>query len=480
MRVLQIASMFMHIYFFKSNVARGDRKIDLDIIRAFNISILEMSDSETSEKKEKKGMSKKEKKETLEKKVFNYGSTEIKPDFGIEPFLPYKKKLEALYTDRKRYVVSFDLIGVSDKIANAIRRTIMGELPIKALTFDPVMVQTNAEFIIIDELLDRIQCLPLRQDVPDGTTLSVSAVNRGQDVDVLYSSSLNSEYVSKRFRLAELRPGNYLRIPEIKVVTGFGRDHSMFSLSNKYHYSNLDYMDVHVVNAKGNRLTKRILVQELFGLISPKSSVCSLEDKIALHRKRVLVIPNKDYRSLIDADEQAKIDVAKYDHVIVNTTDSADFLQERSSFVSSSTEFRMSFHLTGQIEPMLLLPMTCDNLRERLLHIKNDILGISTDEGSFGIVRIRVKPATFQHGEESVSVPMFELLVTDETHTIGEMLVTAIYERDPDIAFVRKRMDHPKDTRVYIDIIHPEARKILLDSIDDCISVFEKIKEESS
>src|SRR5208283_3893145 len=113
--------------------------------------------------------------------VQNYSISEVVPDFG-HVFEAHAKKLALLYTDRKTFVVSFDLIGVNPQIANAIRRTVMDELKIKALIFDSGTVKTHVDYIIIDELLDRISTLPIGQDIPEGTILSLSCVNGGSEV----------------------------------------------------------------------------------------------------------------------------------------------------------------------------------------------------------------------------------------------------------------------------------------------------------
>lgn len=403
----------------------------------------------------------------------NYEVVEVKPDFSLDIFSNYKKKLEEIYTDRKHFVVSFDLIGVNAQLANSIRRTILCELEIKALTFDVTTIKTNVDFLISDELLDRVQFLPIDQSISDDTILTLSALNQSDEIVPLYSSSISNNAVSKRFRLVELRPGNFLHIPEIRVIKGKGRDHSMFSLTNKYSFDNLDFMDVAFINAKGNRIRKRVMVTQLYKRLHPTlDKTPTIPDLRKLRYERVLVIPNKIFEAAIDSDERARIDVAHYDHVLINsdpTIDANEFLPEQSSFEAESQEFRMSFHLTNQIDPKTLISITCDNLITRLGIIQSLLL-----EGKHF-----TQPITVRHGDEQVTLDMWCMTVMNETHTIGELLVRHVYMCDPDIPFVRKFMNHPKDNRFTLQILHPNAADLAKDAIADCIKIFEQIQLSS-
>jgi len=419
-----------------------------------------------------------------------YSITKCVPNFDKGIFAPYKKQLENLFTDRKKFAVSFDLVGCMDKVANAIRRTIMGELDIKALTFDPTIIQTNVDFLIIDELLDRIHYLPISQTTPLDTVFSINAVNKGSEIQTLYSESItsnkseNEDVISKRFRLAELRTGNYLHIPKITVESGKGSEHSRFSLSCDYTFDNTDYMDASIINSKGNRIRKRILVSELFDLLhqkskSNKSSKNTRADRLMLLGKKILVIPNKDYEKLIDEDERVKIDLAKYDEILVNQDSNIkpeDFLQERSSFMSESSEFRMCFWISNQIAPEDLIPMTCDNLITRLNNILTAMHSLKGSIGAYDSIRVRSEPVNILHKEEMTTVDLWCLDIMNETHTIGELLVKQIYLLDPDIPFVKKHMDHPKDNQVTIQILHPDSLKLCINALETCIEDFVKIK----
>jgi DNA-directed RNA polymerase subunit L len=414
--------------------------------------------------------------------VKNLEIKELVPNFDIDVFRKYSTQLKKLWTDRKMYEISFDLIGVTDKIANAIRRTALTELDVKALTFDVSQIQTNVNFLIANELLDRIQFIPIKQDTPLDTVFSVSAVNNGGDREVLYSSSIVSagsggkNWIPQKFRLAELRPGEYLHIPNITVVSGKGCDNSMFSMTSDYCFNNLDYMDVAMINIKGNRLDKRVSVSEVANRIKELGLSPKKMSNEALAFKKVLVIPNRDYKKLISDEEQSKINLAKYDFVLVNPSNQDDnnWISERSSLVESSSEFRLKFYITDRIDPKLLLPMICDNMIGRLQTILD---GMKTNSG---IVSIRVDPVNIKHEQETITVNMWKMRLTGETHTIGHLIVKHLVMLDPDLPFARPHMDHPQDTNVTIQIIHSDPEKICRTVITDSIKTFTQIRDEST
>jgi DNA-directed RNA polymerase subunit L len=402
---------------------------------------------------------------------------EIVPDFSLAPFAKYSEQLKRLWTDRKTYEVLIDLVGVTDKIANAIRRTILSELTVKALSFEPSEVQTNVAFMIVDELLDRVMLLPIKQDCPDDATFSISIVNGGQEQETLYSSDISGDHaaaIPKRFHLAEIRKGEYLHIPKITIVRGTGFDHAMFSMTSEYSFHNLDYMDVAVVNIKGNRIDKRVAVAQVAKRLTEAKH--AVPDDLAF--KRILVIPNMDYKKLISEDEQTKINGAKYDYILTRPADSSEseqeWITECSSLTVASSEFRMRFNITDRIDPKQLIPMACDNLVNRLSGCLQDLDAPDNSKR----ISVRTNSVKFLHDGSSIVVDMWCMKIFGETHTLGHLLAKHILLQDPDLPFVRPWMDHPQDNNVTIQLIHSEPEKICRNAIASCIEIFGKIRDQ--
>lgn len=429
--------------------------------------------------------------------VERYAILKIEPKLDVEPFKQYTAEIKLLLSEREEHVVEIDLVGITESIANAIRRTAIEELELKALSFDTTTVQTNIDYIILDELFDRIHAIPIKQDIPDDAEISLNVFNNSNDngIQVVYSSDLvgaDKGKVPGKFQLAEMRPGNYLKIPRIFITKGYGNEDAMYGLTSNYFYDNLDYMDVMFINLNGNRITKRVRVADVL-------ERC-VEHKLkqtarGVWEKKILVIPDKNYEKLIKPHEQTKIAMAKYDITLRATTTGADkeYIAERSSLMSGSTEFRMKYYLGGQIDPEQFMTMVCDSLISRLVTVKtglesilagivggkaqktklvDDTSGIDTT----GRVVVTTRPVEVTHEDQKITVQCWNMTIFGETHTIGELIVFKIYELDPDVPQVKKKMEHPRDTQVTIEIIHPSASKLCMDAINACIKTFEQIK----
>lgn len=415
----------------------------------------------------------------MSKVVQNYHIKEIKPNLSTAPFADkHKKILEGLLTDRKESCVEFDLIGVNDKIANALRRTIIDELEVVALDFDPQELDTNDEFILRDEVRDRIRFIPIDQTLKEGSRLTLESMNKDpkNGIMTVYSSAIGNSKIPKKFRVAELKPGAYLRIPNIVVRRGTGRDDAMFSLSCDIFYDNLDYMDVHFINNKANILTRRVSVAELMKVMSKEGFSASAISKRALVNKKILVIPNPAFSNLLTDRDRKRVELAGYDYKVIFKNPGSE-LEAKSSSMVSSREFHMRVYLMGQIPPEDLLPTVCDNLINRLEVVKKGVEEFEkngTDPS--GIIDITSRMVVVRDDKLSSSnQTLTSIRIRGETHTLGEMLVSGIYFRDPGIMNIKKRMNHPSENQVFIDIIHPNPIRILKDTIDDCVAVLKNI-----
>jgi DNA-directed RNA polymerase subunit L len=423
-------------------------------------------------------VSKKNTKTINNKHLQNYKVTQLEYDLNVKAFAAIKDKIKELLPDRKEYRIDFDLVDVNDSIANAIRRTILDELEIKALTFETNTVSTNVDFLILSELLDRIELIPIRQNIPDDTVLSLMIINNTKEDAILYSGSIKggANYIPKKFRLAELKPGNYIKIPQIKIIKGYGRDHARHSLTCDYSFYNLDYMDVAFITNKGRRIKKYVAVDDVMNLIKKTYSkfTGTIDDVI---NSRILVIPNSAYTKIINEQEQNRINTFVYDFVLTNDKTSLsddEYLQERSSLLYSSRKFRMKYFISDQINPHEFLLMVCNNLINRLESILSILKNDEIDTNN--VLDVKTRPVNIRHENEKAIVDLWELCIYGETHTIGELIVKHIFEIDPEIPFVKKTMRHSRDDKIFIEIIHANPKKICIDAIKRCIEVFIAIK----
>ncbi len=407
--------------------------------------------------------------------VHNYKIVNNTINFDTESFKSHKEKLQLMITDRKECYIDIDLLGVTDRIANAIRRTLIMELDIKALNFDPSTVSTTNNYSIRDELLNRIVLIPLHQDVPDDAVFKISVINSTRSPMIVYSNSIEGEhnkYIPKKISLVKLPPGTYINIPEIRVIKDsyFKRNRVAYQLTGYIWYDNLDFKDVDFINQKCNRVTRRVRVTDLLSLF--KEQTGNTVDQSFIYGKRILIIPGSDMYTNLSTIDKDRIKNANYDYVFTNKKvfdPSIEYLKEYSSALSDSTDFRLRIFLKGNIEPNSVIPLVCDNIIMRLQKIITSITA-GTGHAICSEIQIPSLGGAYKN--------IFRLTIIGETHTIAEMISKQILVSIPSISLVKTHMNHPSDKQIMIDIIHTEAKKILLDVINSLIGIFQNIKSD--
>jgi len=401
----------------------------------------------------------------------------------ISPFDKYKDKILPLLPSKREQRIRFIITGVNTAIANAIRRTTISELKAKAFTFSISEIKTNNKEIILQELFDRISLLPVDQDTPLDTTysLAVKHSDTDQEYKVYYSSDLvqiggvklKQLPFSNMYRLAELRPGQYLEIPKISIEEGycFQENGAKFSITSNFKYDARDFLAVKFLNERGNIIDKMVKRDDLIELIRKHkistgdkvlSELVNLNKKAAgVYISKILVIPNKNYHKQIKGNVQKQI--TGFNLVIENKKEAekvgreADdlFLKEYLSEEANPSEYYMEFTTHGTVDPVALLEMTCDNLIERL-------------------GRLAVEENLYINKDNEKT----QIVIRGEDHTIGNLLTKTIYELDPSIGLINSNLEHPQIRLITINIKHANPLKIFGDAVKKLINDFGHIKSQ--
>jgi DNA-directed RNA polymerase subunit L len=376
------------------------------------------------------------------------------------------KVISLLPSSPDEKLVSY-ITNSSTSVVNGLRRTLNSELEAKALFFDISTIETNEPFIKPDELLDRISYIPIDQDIDDNATFTLRVANQDPRVENHIVKSKDITQVGGKkparpfretFRLAELQPGRYLRIPEIRVVRGRGFEHSKFSVTSDIEYRITDFMQVTWVNARGNFIKYWVKVSELLDLM--KKLKISLKDGASekIWEKRVVVIASKSYQNALRKRDLEHLKV--FDYVVENpevieikAMDSdRQFLRTYSSTEASPKDFRLAFRTFGNIDPVELWKRGCRDIIARIDLVYNLLQNFIKEKDVSGIL----------HVQEDAEKTQIQL--KGEDYTIGYLVIQTAYELDSS-AFVNLHTEHPLNRSIIINIKHPQALKLVGDAL---------------
>lgn len=130
-------------------------------------------------------------------------------------------------------VVTFELEGndINNAVANGLRRTIAGELPVKAMTCSIEInnFATTDEYVIPEMIRLRLKQIPLKQDCPINIKFDLNFTNNTpENINVktgnmsITSGQLRRLPFNENITILILRPNQSINIKEIEVVSDFG------------------------------------------------------------------------------------------------------------------------------------------------------------------------------------------------------------------------------------------------------------------
>jgi len=428
----------------------------------------------------------------MDPKIENIKIEPITFDFNFAPFNKpeIQNKIRSLLPKITQEEISFYLNDASCALANGLRRIICGELKIKIMTCKIEEIRTDEDFIIKDELIGRLNFIPIDQDLPLDTEFSLNIINSDakKEFMIVHTADLQklrgAEYVEKRpvfaetFRLAELSPGKHLVIPKIYLKEGYGYDYAGHCLTTQIKYYITDFIPISFLNERANIVSKRVKVTELIALFK-KYKIKTDVNPDDLFRKTILIIPNKSYQHQITALQKEII--KKYEIVVENpeswvvdeTNFDDKFLKGYQSTEIRATRFFLSFRTCGNIEPKTMMIRACDTITERLENLRNSVLEITENSEK--------SPEKNEKTEGAVSIIPDNIkalvIIRNEDYTIANLLKTAIFELDSSIKLINNPIEHPLNRTTMLNISHTQPIKILVDAIELCISHFQKIKK---
>jgi DNA-directed RNA polymerase subunit L len=174
--------------------------------------------------------------------------------FKHEKYEKYKKlvpELEKLLPQGIKQKIRFDITDANTDLANAIRRCILNELPVKSLSYDEYHdMDTSDPYILCDFLKKQIELIPIKQSFNyENMTISLNVENKSdENIDVKSSdftllkgntSVKVSDVMSPLIVICSLRSTEYLYIKNIKIITKTGRESGTFCYVGNVYYKPL-------------------------------------------------------------------------------------------------------------------------------------------------------------------------------------------------------------------------------------------------
>ena len=368
----------------------------------------------------------------------------------VETLVPdlsgYPAEFKKLLPERLSQVTTFDLSGVNSPIANALRRVLIDEVPVRALLVNYENIKTDDSFIFPDQIKLGIEQIPIDQNIPLGTEFTLRMVNRTTGSNIIYSSNIHPKGDRKGklpfdscHRLGRLNPGKRITVTNIKVVEGQAMHDAKFTATALVSMNELDYMRVMFVNSSGHWNNINMPTRLIDKLVGSKA-----------YGKKVLIIEDPKVIKTMDAVRKERM--KSYDITVDTLVGSKIEVRHYQTTEYMAHDFRFSFQTEGNVDPKKLLTSTLEYLVEKLDQLKGEFLDISKED----------------------DLTIFHIM--NSTHTLSKILKITMFELDPSISSIRDEDPGPDDSSIKIVCRHPNAEKLFRDALEKLIKLFQTLK----
>ncbi len=195
---------------------------------------------------------------------------------------PYAS-LAALVPTTVNRRITFELKHANCALANAIRRTLMSELPIKHLTVSLTDIKSTDPYIIGEAIRKRIEMIPISQSIKDDATFAIRFENNTDEYIDVPSSEIKLNGVTTSadivpfIPICDINSGTSFTINDIHVVESYGYDNARVSIG-RVAYEIIDH-DMTQPSITSNPTSFRIEV-ETPGIINPIEMVRKAIDSL--------------------------------------------------------------------------------------------------------------------------------------------------------------------------------------------------------
>ena len=181
--------------------------------------------------------------------IKNIKTTEYSINLNNKYFNDIIKKNNLSLPNLNKESIQFELLNSNEAFANAIRRVYNDELLVKILDVNIYDLKTDDKYILPDNIIERLNLIPIKQDIHKDTLFQINVVNNTNDIIKIYTKDIINKnkqdknvYFNNNILICSLKPNHYLYINNIKINANYGYIDNKYSLgSYNYEIINTDF-----------------------------------------------------------------------------------------------------------------------------------------------------------------------------------------------------------------------------------------------
>ncbi len=126
----------------------------------------------------------------------------------------------------------FDILDGNTALANAIRRTLISEMPMKHLTISLTDIHSTDRYVIREVIKKRVEMIPISQDMDVDTVFSVQVENNTDEPmdvltdDIKINGVKKSDGILPMVPICNINSGTSFSLNDIRVITSYGYNNS--------------------------------------------------------------------------------------------------------------------------------------------------------------------------------------------------------------------------------------------------------------
>jgi DNA-directed RNA polymerase subunit L len=364
--------------------------------------------------------------------------------------------------------VTVELGGVPTAVVNALRRTLVDEMPGYALAAGDAAetraayAETTDVYMLPEFCEGRINSIPLVQQLAPELVrdlrFDIDVENQTQAPIVVRSGDMRAvagrlgrPIFNPTFVIAEVQPGKRFAVRGIRVVRGLGRENAMFNVARRAAYAHLDLPEHPRAETHGPAAAR---ADESGYAVS-----CLVADP-RRHRLRFTLAATSE----------------SPDEPVVTVTDACDVLIQRLRRAAGAVAAWVAEdHRQGGAKEKRegRRAPAAAHRREKAARTAEAPGG-----ARFAVVDLGDDRRNTEGGPTGGALQEGRLILEGETHTIGEMLKRTVYEIEPRVAFLEYRCDTRLAAVVLTVRLGGDAARLVADAVARCEATFETIKRD--